>query len=449
MARHAALWCLACLPLATAVRRQVTAPPSFLPRVVLSTRNATGTTPSSNVDNLNVTSKQNDPVMEKVSKATENVTDKAKQPGLPGLFGSMHQRCDAMAMYPPKPEVCTQGGTWNKTDLIEGLNYFVHMWRVYQDKFSHLCCTGVNHLFPIFFVSGTDQPPAIIQAGVSSGQMTWWLRTAVPNAQIFAVERIDPEMVYSGLTDVWLDTSPKTKYFTGHNFVDVLEADWETLIPDAGVRAKTLVILSDHRSGIEQFKVLKGKGFRKFLYMDNYPYEISTSADSHTCKDLAMEKRDWPIKHLYGDAYTPSAICDRKLAPNTTQVVYKDKAGKSCRQISYAEHMSNVAWMQQNAAKYYEFPPVYTTCEGRWEVDVARQPLLHTVEMPAMFPQPEYEVLKYGHLFPAYIELGTPGSAAIPAVGTDTGAQLGPPPDIELEPINDTKTKVEPVVQSY
>jgi len=444
MARHAALWWLAsCLPLAFAVRRESQALSSFLRRSTPSHLNETGFTPGSGGAPINVTSKQREAVVKQVS--SKNASE--KQPGLPGLFASMDQRCEVMELYPDKPEVCTQGGTWNKKDLIEGLNYFVHMWRVYQEKFSHLCCTGVNHLFAVFFTTGRLQPPAVIQAGVSSGQMTWWLRMTVPNAQIFALERIDPEMIYSGLTDVWLDDSPKTKYFTGANFVDALDANWKELIPDAGVRAKTLVILSDHRSCIEQFKVLQAAGFRHFLYMDNYPYEMATSAEEQTCKDQGLGlKRDYPVENLYGDAYSPAAICDKKVDPSTTSLLYKDKAGRSCKQIGYHEHMSNVGYMQKNMLKYYEFPPVYTKCKHRWDVPLNRKQLLYTVEMPAMFPKPEYEVLKYGHLFPAYVELVSADvapNATFPGPPAAPKRPLEPPPPISIEgEVNSAKEDV-------
>lgn len=439
MARDALLWWLIChLPVAFTLRRQSQASPSFLQRGIPSNLSKTGLRSASKDGIANITAQQREAVVKQVS--SKNTTE--KQPGLPGLFGSTYQRCEAMTLYPPKPEVCTQGGPWNKTHLLEGLNYFVHYWRVYQEKFSHLCCTGVNHLFAVFFVAGRQQPPAIIQAGVTSGQMTWWLRYAVPQAQIFAMERIDPEMVYSGLTDVWVDDNPKTKYFTGANFVDTLEADWESLIPDANVRSKTLVILSDHRSCIEQFKVLQKQGFRRFLYLDNYPYEMATSAENYTCKDQSLNvKRDYPVKQMYGDAYTPSAICDKKLDPSTSSVLYKDKSGSSCREINSAEHMSNVWYMQQNAKVYYEFPPVYTKCQrvfDPYDVPPNRQQLLHDVEMPAMFPIPELEVIKYGHLFPAYVELVAPGAPkyappVVPEKG-ESESSFTPPPEIDLEP---------------
>lgn len=430
MARHAARWWLVCcLPLLDAVRRGPQAPASFLQIRIPSHLNETSLKRSSTDGNPNVTTKHREAVVKQVSR--ENTTE--KQPGLPGLFASRYQRCDAIASYPPDgPEVCTQGAnTWSEKDLLQGLNYFVHMWRVYQEKFSHLCCTGVNHLFAIFFTAGTFQPPAIIQVGVTSGQMTWWLRTAVPKAKIFALERIDPKMVYSGLTDVWLDDSPKTKYFTGADFVDALEVDWKTLIPDAGERAETLIILSDHRSCIEQFKTLQALGFRRFLYMDNYPFDVSTSAEQYTCKDTALSvKRDYPIERMWGDAYTPSALCDRRLDSSTTSVLYKDKAGAACREIKVTEHLSNVRYMQQNAVKYFEFPPVYTKCKDRYNVAKNRQQLLHEVEMPAMFPKAELEVIKYGHLFPVYVELHSGGYGPN---ATAKPPSFDPPPPIKKE----------------
>lgn len=448
MARHVVgRWLAWCLPLLYAVRKQPQSPTLFLQRSTPSDRNQAGFQRRLKFGSDNVTSKaskKGDNVLKKVSR--ENATE--EQPGLPGLFASRYQRCEAIAMYPPNgPEVCTRGkDTWNETELLLGLNYFVHMWRVYQAKFSHLCCTGVNHLFPVFFTSGTFQPPAIIQVGVTSGQMTWWLRNAVPDAQIFAIERIDPMMVYSGLTDVWIDDDPKTKYFTGANFVDALELDWKTLIPDARDRAATLVILSDHRSCMEQFKTLQAQGFRRFLYMDNYPYQVATSAEQHTCKDTALSaKRDYPEKHMYGDAYTPSAICDRRLDTNTTSVLYKDRAGKVCREIKVAEHQKNLRYMQQNTAKYFEFPPVYTKCANRYDVARNRQQLLHETEMPAMFPKAELEVIKYGHLFPVYVELvSTPGDSG--DVGPNAPLQprtFDPPPPIEKEDLGEASDEEE------
>merc|ERR1719316_683126 len=119
------------------------------------------------------------------------------------------------------------------------------------------------------------------------------------------------------------------------------------MIPDIKVRSQTLVILSDHRNCIKQFQALQKAGFKMVLYMDNFPYSVATSAENFTCKGLGQDlHRDYPPELMFGDAYTPAAVCDRQTPLNTTSVLQKDEGGTFCQRLSPAEHELNIRYMQ-------------------------------------------------------------------------------------------------------
>jgi len=233
---------------------------------------------------------------------------------------------------------------------------------------------------------------------------------AKPYIPFFAIDPTESSVNYRYQFGFWKDTSGFTQYFTGAKFEDFADINWGKVIPDPEVRARTLVILDDHQSCVERFQVMQMWGFKWAFYEDNYPRYVATSNDEYTCGKMKM-KRDFPFKeYLYGDAYSPNAACGEKLsATNKEQFLYKDKFGGECTYIDAAKQNGLATFLEKNMEKYYEFPPLYSECNAK------RSSILHNNEAGLAylqgfgFPRVKDELWHYGHLFPAFIELKTPG----------------------------------------
>lgn len=332
-----------------------------------------------------------------------------------GAGASQADQCEVTRQYAPKPSLCPQGNDrFSLQDLRSSLPGFKAMFAFLKSTFDKEapCCMGINHQFAIFHSVRKLDPLAIIESGVAAGHGTFLLRSVAGSGiPIFSLDPGDPgdrrgylsrEVARQvGGVEGWRDTNPNTKYLTGSSFKDFAEVQWNMMIPDPQIRARTLVILDDHQSSLERLKVLKRWGFRYAFYEDNYPFQVSTSQDPWTCKDLGGSQTY--TKALFGDAYSPDTVCS-SLPKGIGMVLHKDRFGKKCRWLTRREHEANVKWMQEHVASYYEFPALFSACAG----NVSRPTILG--EDPKIlktygFPAPQAELWKYGHLYPALIEL--------------------------------------------
>lgn len=328
---------------------------------------------------------------------------------------SQADQCEVTRLYAPKPSLCPQGNDrFSLHDLKKSLPGFKAMFSFIKSTFNKEapCCMGINHQFAIFHSVRELSPVAIIESGVAAGHGTFLLRSVAGHSiPIFSIDPGDPgdrrgylskeTAQQIGGVEGWRDTNPNTKYLTGSSFKDLADVRWDIMIPDPNTRARTLVILDDHQSSLERLKVLKRWGFRYAFYEDNYPFQVSTSEDPWTCKDL-VESRTYK-KSLFGDAYSPDAVCS-KLPMGTRHVLEKDRFGQKCRWLTNQQHEANVKWMQENVKSYFEFPALFSACVG----NVSRPTILG--QEPSIlksygFPMPQEELWKYGHLYPALIEL--------------------------------------------
>jgi len=359
--------------------------------------------------------------------------------------------CNIADEYEAEPLECPQGADYfNRTELKEMVPFFTNMLQQQALALGpEHCCMGYNHMFSLFSLISKLKPAVIIESGVAAGHQTWMLRLiSVPYTPIFSIDPSDPAINYPGglpgMFKGWKDTSGYTTYFTAGSFADFSAIQWDVVIPDPAVRAKTLVILDDHQSCTERFKVMQKYGFRWAFYEDNYPFAVATSAEPWTCLSLGTTiVRDFPIqKFLFGDAYSPNAACGAPLKANTSGVLYKDKFGTECKVITPGQHDEQVAWLRGNMEKYFEFPALFSPCPRS-----KREPLFGGKAGDASalvangLPPQAMDIWHYAHLNPPFIEL----KAASPPLPTVPPQQPAPAPATGPAEVNATTTPSPPV----
>lgn len=318
------------------------------------------------------------------------------------------QQCNIVKEYLSEPTQCMRGHDhWSRAELSAHVPKFLTFWANQKQRLPNHCCMGVNHMFALHFLVQTLKPAAIIESGVAAGHQTFMLRATAPvGSKIFAIDPGDPYTAYKyGGFGAWKDTyTGLTTYFTGPMFQDLSMIPWDVIIPDRKVRENTLVVLDDHQSCVERFKVMQKYGFRYAFYEDNYPFKVATSKDTSTCMNLGKNiSRDFDIgSYAFGDAFSPNAACGAPFPKAETHFVYKDAFGSNCSLLRKEDHHSLLKWLQDNMDIYYEFPPLFTTC------NTSRAPLLEPSENilgRLGLPPVAYEIWQYGHLFPAFIDL--------------------------------------------
>lgn len=318
------------------------------------------------------------------------------------------QQCDIQRQYTASPALCKMGGdVIPRSRLEEYLVGFKKLWADFKTQLpGPTCCMGINHQFAIYAAIREVKPLVIIESGVAAGRGTWLLRyTAGPAVRIFSLDPGDPVASYGDSAkggQGWKDPFGMTTYLVGGAFTDLAMTRWDVLIPHPAVRARTLVLLDDHQSSVERLKMLRRWGFRYAFYEDNYPFEVATSTDMHTCAKMGANLVRSFAKPLFGDAYSPNTICSN-VPKGWNFVLEKDRFGQKCKILTLDEHRQNVKWFQKHLRSYFEFPAVFSRCSG-----LKRSPLLGSdpaVLNAAGFPQPVEELWQYGHLFPALIDL--------------------------------------------
>lgn len=335
------------------------------------------------------------------------------------------QQCNIIGLYGASPSMCSQGHShWTKDELKAHIPKFLAFWKKQNQVLPNHCCMGVNHMFALHYLVTTLKPLAIIESGVAAGHQTFMLREAAPQTtKIFSIDPGDPAANYGyGSFGAWKDPSGMTTYLTGALFQDLSKLNWELLIPDKAVRAKTLVILDDHQSCVERFKLLQRWGFRWAFYEDNYPFKVATSNDAYTCPDLGQKvNRDFDVVgYALGDAYSPNAACGAPYPIGQKQFWYKDSFGLKCKLADVKDHGNLLRYLQKEMEVYFEFPPLFTPCK------TARPALLgNNTKILAGHGLPEVaaEIWQYGHLFPSFVDLRLLSDTELLAAWTALGEQ--------------------------
>ena len=151
-------------------------------------------------------------------------------------------------------------------------------------------------------------------SGVNAGISTYFIRAASSTTKIFAIDPLEKPICRQGKR--WIDESGLTTYYTGKNFVDLLDIDWKTMIAKKEVDPdSTLVFIDDHLHAFERVAKCSRFGFRHFLVEDNYKK---------------------------GEGATP-----------------KDKVSTPKQYFnSHAEYKIEGDWLFANVKAYAEFPPI-------------------------------------------------------------------------------------------
>lgn len=148
------------------------------------------------------------------------------------------------------------------------LDEFLSAYSNRPDKVN-LCGIRINHALALYLTVKVLQPTTIIESGVNAGQSTYFMRAAAPNARIYAIDPLAKPIC--GQATRWIDTEGPVEYFTGSNFKDIEDIDWDSKIRTGEMDPnKTLAFLDDHLVVFERLAILMRFGIRHVLLEDNY-----------------------------------------------------------------------------------------------------------------------------------------------------------------------------------
>ena len=157
------------------------------------------------------------------------------------------------------------GGAGTSKTLLDD---FIKVYKDRPDKVN-LCGIRINHALALFMTVRQLQPTLVVESGVNAGVSTYFIRAAMPDAKIYA---LDPET--EAICDQgkrWIDPSGKTTYFTGDKFIDLAEHQWRDMIEKGEMDpSKTLIFLDDHLHAIRRIPALIKAGIRHVIIEDNY-----------------------------------------------------------------------------------------------------------------------------------------------------------------------------------
>lgn len=211
---------------------------------------------------------------------------------------------------------------WERTDLINCLPQFAELYsqRPIPDNNGGMMS---SHLMPMYFILKKLQPPIIVESGVYKGQGTWFFNKIVPAARILSVD-INPQVRQLSI--------PGVDYFDK----DVFEYDWNQIISSIqpGIAERDcLLFFDDHQNALSRLKHFIKLGFKRFIFEDNYPYDV--------CPDC------YSIKKAFFNA-------------------------------------ADAEWLHDNLKIYYEFPPLFidalTRWGDQWEKYPTHAPLLDKID---------------------------------------------------------------------
>jgi hypothetical protein len=88
--------------------------------------------------------------------------------------------------------------------LLTHLDEFLDVYEKRPDKVNK-CGIRINHAYALWLSCKVLQPKTIIESGVNAGQSTYFMRSAAPDAKIFAIDPEDKPIC--GQKERWIDFS--------------------------------------------------------------------------------------------------------------------------------------------------------------------------------------------------------------------------------------------------
>jgi len=150
------------------------------------------------------------------------------------------------------------------------INEFLEVYKNRPDPVN-LCGIRINHAMGLFLAVKQLKPTLVVESGVNAGVSTYFIRKASPTTRIFAVDPLDKPICDQGKR--WIDRENQhlTTYYTGSNFVDIIDMDWKGMIERKEVDpATTMVFLDDHLHAFERIARVMAHDIKHIVVEDNY-----------------------------------------------------------------------------------------------------------------------------------------------------------------------------------
>ena len=147
-------------------------------------------------------------------------------------------------------------------DTTKFKNYFSEFKELYESRPIQDNTGGMksSHLFAFYCAMKELQPNLVVESGIWKGQGTWFIRKALPDADIMSFD-IDLSLIEYKSDDV--------QYLER----DINTVDWAEFFKDNPEKTpeKTLLFLDDHQDFSDRLYFLDDAPFKHVVVEDNYP----------------------------------------------------------------------------------------------------------------------------------------------------------------------------------
>lgn len=175
------------------------------------------------------------------------------------------------------------------------LDEFLKLYKERPDPVN-LCGVRINHAMALFLAVKQLNPTLVVESGVNAGLSTYLIRGASPTTRIFAIDPLDKPICDQG--ERWIDPSGLTTYYTGSNFVDIMDMDWKGMFERKEFDPESvLVFLDDHLHAYERTAKVMAHGIRHVVVEDNYKFgEGATRPDKISTPKQMFSGPQWKSK---------------------------------------------------------------------------------------------------------------------------------------------------------
>lgn len=201
-------------------------------------------------------------------------------------------------------------------------------------------------LFSFYYTLKQLQPKVVIESGVFKGISTRLIRETLPDVQIIC---IDPNE--ENLKNGYVDSSEKTKYYTGKKFIDFNDIDWSSIDKD-----NTLVFFDDHINAVERLISARNSGFKHLFFNDNYPVGGGSHYSLEHEKNKNLNKNVFDLIEVY--KIFPG-VFKHDLTGFNEYILEENENNKQLYNIWYKER-NNYRWNTYVLIKSKEHPNTFS-----------------------------------------------------------------------------------------